>query len=190
MFEIAFLQQFAVYAGGAIACLVLVVYAVLTAKGIVETSSTASWLMWTILDIVITFATAATGKPIWLPLGYTIGASSILLVHLFKGAWKWTYVETLCLIGATVATYLWQTISGNAGVVAGVAAMYIAGLPMVFMMWRGADRKLYQLFAWCAVASFLTVLGTLPWTIGGSLLGTGGTVFNGLVAYRIKRHGV
>jgi hypothetical protein len=151
------------------------------------TTSTASWLMWVVLDLVILGSTIATHQPCALALSYTLGASAVLLVHFKLGRWIWTRVETVSAIGAAISAVLWQTLSAEWGVIAGIIAMNVAGVPLIIGLWKQPDRQAFWVFATTAIACLMTLLGTWPWTIGGSLLPGAGMIYNAAIAYMVLR---
>lgn len=181
------MKDFLVYLGGGIGCLNLLWVAWGTWRGKVNTTNTATWMMWFVLDVIILGSNIATGKPYLLALGFTIGAAPNLLLHLKRGAWKWTGVETFSACGASIATVLWLVWGGEAGVVAGALAMNFASLPVLRDLWRCPDRTVFPLFAFTAVAGFITLLGTWPWTIGGSFFAGSSTIANTALALVVLR---
>ena len=107
----------------------------------------------------------------------------MFIVHIWKGKWVWTSLETWSAIGAAISMGLWLTLSPEAGVIAGVVAMTAAGMPLVLSFIKAPDRQAFWLFANVAIACGMTLIATWPWTIGGSLLSGGGILYNGYVAY-------
>ena len=143
--------------------------------------------MWFSLDIILLACTIATGKPYRLILSYTIGSLIVLIVHCNRGKWMWTHIETLSAVGVAVTAVLWQTLSPELGVIAGVSAMTIAGIPMTIHLWEHPDRGAFWMFTNTLIACTLTLIGTWPWSIGGSLLPGGVIFFNGLLAWIVLR---
>ena len=144
----------------------------------IDATNTATWLMWVIIDAVVLGSTLATGKPYLLILSYTVGATLVLIAHLIHGRWKWTRDETRSAIGASIATIIWQTINPDYGVIAGVIAMTIAGMPLLFDLNKGMIT-LAPMFGYTTLACVLTLIATWPFTIGGSFLALGGMLYNG-----------
>lgn len=177
------MKELLINAGGMLSFASLIWYGIKVWLGKATPTSIASWVMWVILDVVILGSTLATGKPFALALSYVAGAAFVLVVHLKKGTWTWTYVETISAVGATVSTILWQTLSPEAGVIAGVVAMTAAGMPMLLFFYRHPDRQAFWVFMNVTIACTMTLIATWPWTIGGSLLCGGGLLYNGFMAY-------
>lgn len=184
------MKSFFSYFGGAIAVSILLWYAWRIWKKRVEPQSSASWLMWTLLDAVILTCTIAAHKSLWLPLGYVIGALAVTLALFARGTWQWRGTETTCAIGVVVATTIWLTWSAAYGILAGVVAMTFAGAPLCLNLIRNPVRKTWPVWFFTAVACFFTLLGS-DWSFAGTVLAWGGVAFDGgltLVVLRpIKR---
>jgi hypothetical protein len=176
------MNQYLINAAGILSFLNLAYFAWRVWTGRVPPASTASWLMWVILDSVILGASIATGQPYALALSYTLGAATVLAANLKRGRWVWTRVETFSAIGAAIATVVWQSLDAEWGVVAGVIAMTLAGYPLAKTIWTSPNPGYFWMLANTAIACILTLIGTLPWTIGGSLLSGAGLAFNGTLA--------
>ena len=140
----------------------------------------ASWLMWAVLDSLLTWATyaAAPDKLFWLlPFGWTIGAVACMIATAIRGKWDWRWGETLCAICAGVAAYYWLTISDFAGVVAGTIALTIAGIPMAEDMFFAPIRETFPVWMLTVLACAFSVMGS-DGTILGVLIPGSSIVFN------------
>lgn len=148
--------------------------------------SPASWLMWTLIDGVILTTTWLSDKPIWLPLSYTLGAIAVTAALLARGKWRWSYRETICAIGATAATAVWLLWGSDMGVLAGVAALTIAGTPLLLDMIREPLPETWPVYALTVTACMCTLLAS-DWTLTGTALAWGGIAFNGLLTMIVLR---
>jgi len=162
-------------------------FAVKVWRGKAALTSTASWLMWVVIDLVILGSTIATHKPYALALSYTLGASAVLFVQLKLGKWIWTRVETVSAIGSAISLLLWQILSPECGVIAGIMALNISGFPLLMILWKNPDRQAFWMFTTTAIACLMTLIGTWPWTIGGSLLSVSGILYNATLAGLVLR---
>lgn len=173
-------------AGGIIsgANLVFFAWQILVKK--VEAPSIASWVLWTVLDVMLLITTVISGKPMWLPLSYTIGATAVTALCLVRGKWSWSYKETVCAVATVIAAYFWQTQGASVGVLAGVVAMTVAGTPLYIDMIREPIRGTFYVWAVTALACVLTLLAS-DWSFIGTILAWGGLVFNGSLALIVLR---
>lgn len=151
-------------------------------NGKIEAANTATWLMWFIIDAVILGSTISAGKPYLLPLSYTVGSLAVLGAHIKYGKWQWGRRETFSALGATIATVIWQTINPDTGVIAGVTALTLAGMPFLLDIKKKPDGGCFSMFALTSVACALTLLGSWPWTLSGTILAWGGLIFNTYLA--------
>ncbi|MFA6445797.1 MAG: hypothetical protein WCW14_00915 [Candidatus Paceibacterota bacterium] len=148
--------------------------------------SPASWLMWMVLDSFMLVTTIIAGKPMWLPLSYTAGATFVTIALLVRSTWVWSYKETICAIGAGVSMYVWQKWGAGMGILAGCASMTIAGIPLILDMIRDPIRKTFYVYALVVLACTCTLLGS-DWTLSGTALAWGGIAFNGTLALVVLR---
>ncbi len=147
--------------------------------------------MWAVIDATVLACTIAAYKPMWLPLGYMVGASTITLALFIRGTWQWSEKETFCAVGAAVAVAIWLTWSAAYGILAGVVAMTLAGTPLYVDLIRNPIRKTWPVWFFTAVACVCTLLGS-DWSFAGTTLAWGGLAFNGsltLVVLRPNRRG-
>lgn len=174
------MKEFFTYFGAFIALINLLWFALNIWTRKVPASTAASFLMWTILDVLILGSTLAAHKPGWLPLGYTIGALLVTLATFVRGKWLWSYKETICAIGAAITSYIWFTWNADAAVFAGVCAMNIAGIPILVDLWRNPIRGTWPVWAITVVACIFTILGS-DYSLTGTILAWAGIAFNGSV---------
>lgn len=173
--------------GGVVAVSVLLRYAYNVIRGKIGAASVASWAMWVILDVIMLVTTWQAGKPVWLPLGWTFGASLITISLLRKGQWVWQRTEilsALCAIGATVA---WLTRGAVVGIVAGTLAMTFAGMPLLVAMAKTPIRATFHVWFVTCVACVCTLLGS-DWSLAGTFLPWGSLLYNGTLSVLVLRN--
>lgn len=162
------------FIGGLISAVTIVAFAIyLTTRNVPQ--NTASWIMWTILDVLIMLSCIAAGnKRPWLPAGFTLGASLVTIILLTRGVWHWGTVETISAIGAAVATICWWKLGPKSAVVASTFAMTIAGLPAMHDAWFQPNPASWWL--WGGVS--LSCYGAKAWTIEDRFLPCASFMFN------------
>lgn len=174
------------YIGGGIACLNLCWFAWKVYGRSVPPQSPSSWVMWTVLDGILAAATAKAGKPIWLPLGFVVGAAAVSLSLLIRGRWQWSKRDSFCALCAACAAAVWLTQPGVYGVVAGVLAMYAASMPLTIDLVRAPIWGMRTMFAVTALGSFFSLLGS-DGTLAGSLFPTTSVLYNSTMAWIVSR---
>lgn len=172
--------------GGIIAVSVLLHYAYNVIRRRAEAASIATWLMWTILDVLLFVTTWQANKPVWLPLGWTVGAS-LVTVSLFRdGKWIWKWRETLSAVCALVATIVWRTQGAEIGVVAGTIAMTCAGTPLLIDMINTPIRSTFHVWFFTCIACVFTLLGS-DWSFMAIFLPCSSLIYNGTLSILVLR---
>jgi len=180
------LKDYITYAGGAISLLNLLWFAKLIWQRKTSPQSSASWLMWVILDAVLLGSTIAAKQPMWLPLSYTLGAAAVTVTLFARGVWLWSWKETVCGVGALIAAYLWLNTGALAGIIAGLVAMTFAGMPIMIDMIKTPVRSTLPVWGWTVVACICTIIGS-DWTWEGTLVAAGGLSYNGIMSVLVLR---
>ena len=174
------MNAFFTYLGGFIALSVLLWYAVNVWTRRVPPSTPASWLMWAILDMLLLATTLANHQPGWLPGAWTLGACSAAFALFVRGRWVWSYKETISAIGAAICAYVWLAHGALLGLLAGIAAMNIAGVPNMIDLWRNPIRGTWPVWGFTLVACFCTLLVS-DWSFSGIILAVTSMFFNGIL---------
>ncbi len=172
--------------GGIIALWVLLHYSYNVIRGKALAASIASWSMWVVLDMILLVTTWQAGKPVWLPLGWTVGASLVTISLLRNGQRNWQKTETLSAICAVLATLAWLTQGAVVGIVAGTLAMTFAGIPLLVDMVRTPIRATFPVWFFTCVACVCTLLGS-DWTLAGTFLPWGSLLYNGTLSMLVLR---
>lgn len=146
----------------------------------------ASFCMWTVLDVLLLVNTFRTGKPIWLPLGWVLGAASVSLALLARGKWQWTRNETVDAIAAAIAAIVSITCSGVVSLVASVIAMTTAGIPILVENWKQPVRQTFPLWFVTVISCVITLLGS-DWSFAGTFLPWCSLAYNGLMSIVVLR---
>ncbi len=149
-------------------------------------ANVAAWGMWAVLDTLMVLVTHRARKkedPFpFLAAGCAVGSSIVTAALLLHGTWQWGHIETIALIGAIAATIIWLKKGNEAGVLAFVAAINIAGMPQLFSAFNGDAGTGLWLWIVCACACTLTLIAKQgKWTMHNDLFSSAGIVYNGLM---------
>jgi len=127
--------------------------------------------MWSFLDLLLLLNTIRNGQPIWLPFGWVLGAITTTVILCKRGTWQWTWRETLALVCASNAATISCLKDGHWGIIASIAAMTFAGLPMLIDNLFVPVRAMFMLWSVTVVGCLLSIMGAdgspdstlLPW---------------------------
>lgn len=124
-----------------------------------QAQSIASWAMWTALDLTtLILAIKAGNKKPWLPLGWTIAATFVLIAVIYTGGnWKFGAVEYLSAAGVIIAAYYWIKDKAGMGLWACAIAMFISGLPIAFDYWKNPQQETWWVWVGTVIACTLTI---------------------------------
>ena len=172
--------------GGVVAVSVLLHYAWKVFRREAEAQSIATWLMWATIDTLLLVTTWQAHKAIWLPLGWSVGATLVTISLLRDGKWKWTRRETLAAICAAIATIVWQTQGAEIGVVAGSLAMTCAGVPLLLDMIKLPLPSTFSVWFFTCVACVCTLIAS-DWTLASAFLPCGSLIYNGSLCFIVRR---
>lgn len=166
------------FTGGLIATIAIVAFGIYLAINDVH-QNVITWILWTILDAFIMFSSIAAGnKRPWAPMGYTLGSILVTIIILTKGEWHWGLVETIALIGVTIATIFWVKAGPKSAVIASTLAMTIAGIPAIYDAWFQPDYGSWWLWGGVAFSCILTCYGAKAWTIEDRFFPCASFIFN------------
>jgi hypothetical protein len=175
------MNEFFSYAGGLIAFLNLMWFACGIWNRKIPASTPASFLMWTVLDVLILASTLSAHKPCWLALGYTVGALAVTIACYARGKWIWSYKETVCAVGGIITAYIWMTWNAEIAIFSGVCAMTITGIPISVDLWHNPIRETWKVWTITVVACVFTLFGS-DWSLSGTILAWAGIAYNGGMA--------
>ena len=172
--------------GGVVAVSVLLHYALRVVQGKAEADSLATWFMWTMTDALLLITTWQTGKPVWLPLAWTIGSGLVTFSLIRRGEWFWSDTETVSAICTSIAIIIWLTQGAAIGVIAGTVALMCAGVPLMIDMIRNPIRSTFHVWFLSAISCVLTILGS-DMTFQATFLPCGSLIYNVALSLLVLR---
>lgn len=145
--------------GGIPAFVMLVKYAAEVWTRKAPATGYASFLMWTVLDVLLVVNTIRANQSIWLPLGFLVGATLVTGAQFARGKWIWTQRETLAAVCAAVAFAFTFVTTGAVALFASVVAMTSAGIPILIDNVRTPVRETFGLWFATVVGCVMTYYG-------------------------------
>jgi len=146
-------------AGGALALLLFIPFIRVILKEGAEGQSCATWLLWGLLDIVLTVSIVEQYGNFYMPLGFAIGDLFVFVLLIVRYRFRWGRFETVimlmvigCIIGWKVAGPKLATISATMGIC-------FAGIPGFLEMLKHPRRKIGNVWAGYILANLLSFFG-------------------------------
>ncbi|NQV88308.1 MAG: hypothetical protein HQ402_01990 [Parcubacteria group bacterium] len=138
-----------------------------------------SWILWTILDIVLVITAIAAGnKRPWLPIGYTFGAAFVTIILWSRGLWEFGFAEGISVLGVVAALVVWRFVGAKGAIITASIAMTIAALPQAYDFWITPNPSTWWLWAFVAIGCFLSIVGARSWTIEDRFFPVASGLFN------------
>lgn len=127
-----------------------------------------TWLLWGILDSILTVITYQKGgSDLPIIAGCALGSFSIAIFLFIKKKRKWRKEERKTLCWVSAATTIWL-LSGNSdiAIMSAVIAEIIAGIPLMRASWKKAG-SLYTLISYLLflVSYILSIYSSPDWKI-------------------------
>jgi hypothetical protein len=125
----------------------------------------ATWLLWSILDIILVSSLILQGGNYLLSLGYTIGAIAITILLISKKFVTWTWFETMITALAIVCMTIWWMSGPQAGTIASSLALAVASIPLQIHAAKHPESMPTLPYAFFLLANILSFIGGISWTI-------------------------
>lgn len=126
----------------------------------------ASWIIWTVLDIIVLagmFAKHAVNGQI---LGATIGAAVIAILALKYGVPGWTKLDRFCFAGAILGIVLWQAFSNpTLGIITSLSVAFIGSIPTFASAWKDPKRENKLAWTIAFISSICAIIAIPQWTL-------------------------
>ena len=152
-------------AGGALAFLLFIPLIRGIIKEGVEGQSCATWFLWGLLDTVLTISVIEQHGNFYLPLGFAIGDTLLVILLLIKGRFRWGLFETAIfamVIGCIIA---WKLAGPKIATISATLGVCFAGIPGLLAMLKHPQRKIGNIWAGYVLANVLSFFGGTAMTI-------------------------
>ena len=172
-------------------------YVLAIIKGEVSKPVISTWILWSVIGtllLVTSYQAGARWDTTLLPV--LLGAVNpviILILSLRYGKYKWTSVDTTCVIICLITVIVWQvTNSPVLGLIGAIIAHIVGALPQAIKNWKDPKDEILLPWAMFSFASALSILAISEWTIGQALFPVYMTIFSALaltlplILYRLK----
>jgi hypothetical protein len=127
--------------------------------------SCATWLLWAVLDTILTVSIIQQHGNFLLPLGFAAGSAALALLLLARGQFAWGRMESIALVLVLGCLAGWKLGGARAATVATTTGIFLAGIPGVVELWRNPQRKVGNIWGWYVLANGLAFLGGTAMTV-------------------------
>ena len=126
-----------------------------------------TWVLWTVLDVIIAASIIANGGNFVLSAVYAIGSgASAFFIFKSKSKFSWTWFETMVAVLVLASMVVWYFSGSKVATVASTLAMVIAGIPQLVDAWKKPwEMPPLAIYSGYVAASLLSVAGGKSWTV-------------------------
>jgi uncharacterized membrane protein (UPF0136 family) len=152
-------------AGGALALLLFIPLIRAILKEGAEGQSCATWILWGLLDTILTISVIEQHGNFYLPLGFAIGDVSLVILLLRKGKFRWRLFETIILLMVIGCLIGWKMAGPKIATISATMGICVAGIPGLMGMLKHPQRAVGNIWAWYIIANLLGFFGGTAMTI-------------------------
>lgn len=156
------MTQFLLMLGTVLASLSAVPYIVAIVRHQVR-PRLVSWLIWTVLAIIITVTSVIAGEePSAFLSGVTaLSCGSVLVLGWRRATWQVTRFDMVCLSGAAIGIAAYFTLGGSTALIISVMIDALAFVPTLIHGYSDPDEESISIFALTAVADVAILVAAI-----------------------------
>ncbi len=152
-------------AGGVGALVLFIPMAVRILKDAGAGQSFATWLLWAMLDSILTISLFLQHGNFLLPFGFAAGGIALTILLLVKGHFAWGRLDSVILMLVLGCLVGWRMGGARMATVAATLGICVAGIPGLVELWRNPQRKVGNVWGWYVLANGLSFLGGTAMTL-------------------------
>ena len=145
--------------GGVLVLLLFIPLLVVAMKDSGAGQSFAMWLLWTVLDAILTVSLFQQHGNYLVPLGFAVGDAFMALLLLFKGRFVWGRFETVILALVLGCLAGWKLGGPATATVTATLGICIAGIPGLVELWKNPQRNVGRIWAAYVLANGISFWG-------------------------------
>jgi hypothetical protein len=158
-------HDFLKIAGGVGALVLFIPMAVRILKDAGAGQSFATWLLWAMLDTILTISLFLQHGNYLLPLGFAAGGIALTILLLARGRFAWGRLDSVILVLVLGCLAGWKLGGARTATVAATLGICLAGIPGLVELWRNPQRKVGSIWGWYVLANGLAFLGGTAMTL-------------------------
>jgi len=130
-----------------------------------EGQSGATWLLWGVLDTILTISIIDQRGNFLLPLGFAIGDWILVILLLKKGKFRWGLFDTVILAMVFGCIIAWKLAGPKIATIASTLGVCIALIPGLIEMLKHPKRNVGTVWGGYVLANVLAFFGGSAMTI-------------------------
>lgn len=130
-----------------------------------EGQSGASWLLWGLLDTILTISVIEQRGNFYLPLGFAIGDLFIVILLLKKRSFRWGFFDTVIMLIVIGCVMGWKVSGPRLATISATLGVAVAIIPGVREMLKHPQPKIGNIWAGYVLANVLSFFGGSSMTV-------------------------
>jgi hypothetical protein len=130
-----------------------------------EGQSSATWLLWGLLDIILTISVVEQRGNFYLPLGFAVGDWILVILLFKKGKFRWSLFDTVILTMVLICVIAWKLGGPKIATISSTLGVCVAGIPGLMEMLKHPQRKVGNVWLGYVLATLLGFFGGTAMTI-------------------------
>ncbi|HEU6447555.1 MAG TPA: hypothetical protein VFV23_03865 [Verrucomicrobiae bacterium] len=130
-----------------------------------EGQSFATWLLWAMLDSILSISTILKHGNFLLPLGYAIGGWALTVLLLAKSRFAWGKLDSIVLVFVVGCLVGWKIGGARTAIICATLATSLATIPGLVELWRKPAHSIGNIWAGYALTNTLSFFGARAMTV-------------------------
>lgn len=151
--------------GGVLALLLFIPLIRAIIKEGAEGQSCATWLLWGLLDVVLTISIVEQHGNFYMPLGFAIGDLLVFILLIAKRRFRWGLFDTVIMLMVVGCVIGWKMAGPKMATILATLGVAIAIIPGLLEMLKHPQRKIGNIWAGYVLANVLSFFGGSAMTI-------------------------
>jgi hypothetical protein len=127
--------------------------------------SFATWILWAVLDTILSTSIILQHGNYFIVLGFAIGGWLMAGLLLWRRRVTWGRFESGVLVLVIACVAAWRFSGALGATMASTLVICVAGIPGLVALWRNPNRKLSRIWTWYVVANGLAFCGGTDWSV-------------------------
>ena len=152
--------------------------------------SLSTWLLWAMLDTILSVSTILKHGNYLLPLGYALGGWCLTGLLLVKGRFAWSRLDSVVLALVIGCLAGWELGGPKTAIIAATSATCVATIPGLVELWREPLRAVGNVWVGFTLANGISFLGGTAMTVEERFTPAVFTILSGLMVVASRRRTV
>ena len=134
-------------------------------KGSPFDQNLVTWILWGILDTIVSITTILENGNWALPLAYAIGAFVVSFFLIKRKEFHVGLFEVVIMLAIFVCLIIWEKTGNIGAIIACTSAVCLSGIPQIKDTWNSPSKTPTIVYVYFGLAEILSFSGGKSWSI-------------------------